>query len=109
MKQFVKKQVIVGAERFQIDEKNPPRPGIHFLHWPILVDSMGWHLLITTLEGTMRCDNGDWVIRGVKGEFYPCKDDIFKMSYEPLNTGEVYGGPERRKRSRLLVPPPVAV
>jgi hypothetical protein len=39
---------------------------------------------IRTLEGTMSADLGDWVIRGVKGEFYPCKPDIFEATYEPL-------------------------
>lgn len=28
---------------------------------------------------------GDWIIKGIKGEFYPCKDDIFKETYEPIN------------------------
>jgi len=37
---------------------------------------------IKTLEGDHRCDEGDWVIKGVKGEFYPCKPDIFAMTYE---------------------------
>jgi hypothetical protein len=37
---------------------------------------------IGTLEGTMRADVGDWIIRGVKGEFYPCKPDIFDATYE---------------------------
>ena len=40
------------------------------------------HLRITTLEGTMRADPGDWIIRGVKGELYPCKPDIFEATYE---------------------------
>jgi hypothetical protein len=40
-------------------------------------------ILIDTLEGTMRADKGDWIIRGVKGEFYPCKPDIFAATYEP--------------------------
>lgn len=39
-------------------------------------------LYITTLEGEMRADVGDWVIRGVKGELYPCKPDIFEAIYE---------------------------
>lgn len=37
---------------------------------------------IRTLEGTMRADPGDWIIRGVKGELYPCKPDIFVATYE---------------------------
>ena len=38
---------------------------------------------IDTLEGVMRASPGDWIIRGVKGEFYPCKPDIFAATYEP--------------------------
>lgn len=37
---------------------------------------------IHTLEGTMRADIGDWIIRGVQGEFYPCKPDIFAATYD---------------------------
>lgn len=38
---------------------------------------------IHTMEGVMRADRGDWIIRGIKGEMYPCKPDIFAMTYEP--------------------------
>jgi hypothetical protein len=41
------------------------------------------YLDIRTLEGTMRADEGDWIIRGVKGEHYPCKPDVFAVTYEP--------------------------
>lgn len=37
---------------------------------------------IFTLEGTMTAYPGDWIIKGVNGEFYPCKDDIFQKTYE---------------------------
>lgn len=40
------------------------------------------HCEIHTLEGVMRADRGDWIIRGVKGELYPCKPDIFEATYE---------------------------
>jgi hypothetical protein len=42
-------------------------------------------LLIETLEGTMRAAVGDYIIRGVKGELYPCKPDIFEATYEEAN------------------------
>lgn len=42
------------------------------------------HILITTLEGVMRADKGDFIIKGVKGEFYPCKPDIFAATYEEV-------------------------
>ena len=38
---------------------------------------------IETLEGTMTAIASDWIIKGVKGEFYPCKPDIFAATYEP--------------------------
>ncbi len=41
---------------------------------------------IQTLEGMHTAQKGDWIIKGVKGEFYPCKPDIFAVSYEPENT-----------------------
>lgn len=41
------------------------------------------HVAIRTLEGTMRAELGDWIIKGVAGEFYPCKPEIFAASYEP--------------------------
>ena len=41
-------------------------------------------LVIVTLEGDMRANPGDWIIRGTKGEIYPCKPDIFAEIYEPV-------------------------
>jgi hypothetical protein len=42
-------------------------------------------MLIATLEGVMWVKPGDWVIRGVAGEFYPCREDIFEATYEKVN------------------------
>jgi hypothetical protein len=39
-------------------------------------------IAINTLEGTITASPGDWIIRGVQGEFYPCKPDIFAATYE---------------------------
>lgn len=41
------------------------------------------YCMIKTLEGNMKAQDGDWIIKGVKGEIYPCKDDIFQATYEP--------------------------
>ena len=46
------------------------------------IDSVS--LTIQTLEGDMRADYGDYIIRGVQGEFYPCKPDIFIKTYEAV-------------------------
>lgn len=40
---------------------------------------------LSTLEGEMRADPGDWIICGIKGEVYPCKPDIFALTYEPVD------------------------
>lgn len=39
---------------------------------------------IETLEGVMKANKGDWIIKGVKGELYPCKPDVFEMTYEKV-------------------------
>ena len=58
---------------------------------------------IHTMEGTMRADIGDYIIRGVKGEFYPCKPDIFEATYEA-----VLEPPQPLFRARAVpaMPPP---
>lgn len=43
---------------------------------------------VHTLEGPLRVREGDWIIKGVKGEFYPCKPDIFAATYEPAEEGK---------------------
>lgn len=40
-------------------------------------------IAIETLEGRMYANPGDYIIKGIKGEFYPCKPDIFEATYEP--------------------------
>lgn len=42
-------------------------------------------LIIDTLEGAMKAVPGDYIIKGVQGEFYPCKSDIFLATYEPVD------------------------
>ena len=46
------------------------------------VDFVSDTVIIDTLEGTMRADEGDYIIRGIQGEYYPCKPDIFEETYE---------------------------
>ena len=41
-------------------------------------------LYINTLEGRMKASNGDYIVKGVNGEFYPCKPDIFEKTYEKV-------------------------
>lgn len=48
----------------------------------------GNSVIIPTLEGDHEAKPGDWIIRGVKGEIYPCKPDIFAQTYEPVQPGD---------------------
>ena len=48
-------------------------------------DGEGLYHYIRTLEGDMELSWNDYVIKGVKGEFYPCKPDIFELTYEKIN------------------------
>ena len=50
--------------------------------WKIRLFVRDGEILIPTLEGDMVANPGDWIIRGVQNEFYPCKPDIFKSTYE---------------------------
>lgn len=58
--------------------------------WPMSVSKPRWtdrnggELIITTLEGEMICRAGNYVLKGVKGEFYPCDSAIFDATYEIL-------------------------
>lgn len=81
---FRKKPVVIEAWRVgSLDEPQP--------HWMkdahergVLFGNGDSYVEIQTLEGRMRGDRGDWIIRGVKGELYPCKPDIFNATYEPV-------------------------
>src|SRR5690606_15607270 len=52
----------------------------------VSIDPRDGRLIISTLEGLHWADLGDWIIRGVQGEFYPCKPDIFAAIYEPAES-----------------------
>jgi hypothetical protein len=74
--------------RLEMPEWMPPARVVHEIDTvvdvaPGSVVRQGDYLFIGTLEGTHRADPGDWIIRGIKGELYPCKPDIFAATYEP--------------------------
>ena len=50
----------------------------------VSIDPRDGRMMIATLEGPHHANLGDWIIRGVKGEFYPCKPDVFEITYEPV-------------------------
>lgn len=83
---FRKKPVVIDAYQFtqNTDAKNPRPDWLSDAVTANIVKTFPMVAHIETLEGTMRCDIGDWIICGVKGELYPCKPDIFAATYEPV-------------------------
>jgi hypothetical protein len=87
-KRFRKKPVVIEAMQFSGEN------GGDITAWatkystadtePVEI-GLGGYLIIHTLEGRMRVSPLDWVIKGVQGEFYPCKPDIFEATYEPAD------------------------
>jgi len=76
---FRKKPVVIEAVPFT------GANGSEVIRWAdrgAVTDIDGGSLAIHALEGIMRANIGDWIIRGVKGEYYPCKPDIFWATYE---------------------------
>jgi hypothetical protein len=85
MPQFRKKPVVIEAVQYTgINERIANELEAFMGKPPAIVDADGKLCLsITTLEGEMLASPGDWIIKGVKGEFYPCKPDIFAATYDP--------------------------
>lgn len=84
---YRKKPVEIEAFQFQYKEKNRagfyPKWFLEAAMQGIIEESDdGDRVLIKTLEGMMEVSDNDYIIRGIKGEIYPCKPDIFEMSYD---------------------------
>jgi hypothetical protein len=82
MPNFRKKPVVIEAWQFDGSWASAS-PIIQMADSMSWTDSNGGQIEIDTLEGAMTASAGDWIIKGVKGEFYPCKPDIFTATYEP--------------------------
>lgn len=84
MAKYRKKPVVIeavqwnGHNRHELIEVLQVDPKVF-----VATSPLGESLFIQTLEGEMRAEKGDWIIKGVKGEVYPCKPLIFEATYEP--------------------------
>mgnify|MGYP001596475813 CR=1 FL=1 len=95
---YRKKPVVVEAFQF-LGESTLARDGDEWAAPGWFVDAVlepsVWaypdHIRIVTDEGTMTADIGDWIIRGVKGELYPCTNEVFEMTYEPAEPQQEEG------------------
>lgn len=90
---YRKKPVVIEA--FQLTKEvaldyfinKKPLPfdvGLSGSHHPKRREVYSARAVIQTLEGSMVANLGDWIIKGAKGELYPCKSDIFEATYEPV-------------------------
>lgn len=88
MPQFRKKPVVVEARQVPDvlrDQSNDDHL-IALAKWcGGLIEGVA--IIIPTLEGDVRADTDDWIVKGVKGEFYPVKPDIFAATYEKVSDG----------------------
>lgn len=82
MPKFRKKPVVIEAEQFIKDQSGPSSVIFLLQKTPTNYRFEDEFLIIETLEGEMKASDGDWIIRGVNGECYPCKPDIFEKTYE---------------------------
>lgn len=84
MAKFRKKPVVIEAVQNKGKNESHRKEMMEFMGLGSKTFRQGadGSILIETLEGTMRCNYLDWIIKGVNGEFYPCKPDIFEKTYE---------------------------
>jgi hypothetical protein len=100
MSKFRKKPVVIEAHQYKKDEDRSTWPAWlqdAFMERDEALSSANsgrvvyldqGHLFIYTLEGTHEAQDGDFIIKGVQGELYPCKEDIFRMTYDPVDAGK---------------------
>ena len=95
MARFRKKPVVIEAVRARDMTHDPP---LELPEWAQQALDTGTLYLrvdtrieVNTLEGVMLAEPDDWIIRGIKGELYPCKPDIFLKTYDPVDATETAG------------------
>jgi hypothetical protein len=85
MPKFRKKPVVISARQLSLENSDEIMKWCGSTkHWTKPPFRAVTGIIVPTLEGDHEASWGDWIIKGVKGEFYPCKPDIFEMTYEPI-------------------------
>ncbi len=92
VKKYRKKPVVIEAVQWNgmnLSEIQKFAEGVtsvtfHDEAWLLNECPVGVELTIRTLEGDLKASRGDYIIKGVQGEFYPCKPDIFEQTYEEV-------------------------
>ena len=78
---YRKKPVVIEAWQWDGISTDSERPD--WMRGKVTANHQEQILKVSTLEGDMTASTGDWIIKGVKGEVYPCKDEIFSATYDP--------------------------
>ena len=101
MQKFVKKPVVIEAIQYDGENIEAIENFVGKKLSTVMSSDVDVNLIIPTLEGDMTALKNDWIIKGVKGEFYPCKPDIFKQSYNMIkeNNGILSEGEKRVRKS----------
>ena len=84
MKRYVKKPIVVEAVQYN---GNNVQEILNFCGGTAVVVGILNEITIKTLEGPLHVSEGDFIIKGVEGEFYPCKPDIFEKTYDVVEDG----------------------
>lgn len=104
MQKFVKKPVVVEAIQYNGINITEVESFVGAKLPTVWLSVEDTQLVIPTLEGDMKVSKGDYIIKGIKGEFYPCKPDVFKSTYNVVedNNGILSEG-EKRVRTNFNV------
>ena len=104
MQKFVKKPVVIEAIQYDGANITEIETFVGGKLPTVMTSDLGAQLVISTLEGDMKVTKGDYVIKGINGECYPCKPDIFKSTYDVVedNNGILSEG-EKRVRTNFNV------
>jgi hypothetical protein len=82
---YRKKPVVIEARKYNRNNGEELAKWCNGISYDAgMAPGMPHHISIPTLEGTMNALPGDWIIKGVQDEFYPCKSDIFEATYEAV-------------------------
>jgi hypothetical protein len=82
MPRFRKKPVVIEAWQLSFENATELKAMVGGRDWSRPPMRAVTGIIVPTLEGEHQAAYGDWIIRGVKGEFYPCKPDIFEATYD---------------------------
>ena len=83
MAKYRKKPVVVEASQFDGNIRSIDNfPISEVGKFKVSSENGQYYLIIPTLEGDMKAVAGDWIIKGIQGEYYPCKPNIFEQTYE---------------------------